>query len=209
MSKKKPPEIKEEFWDNYWNKLSKKAVMDKRLIQKRTKFFPSILSIEYRKFILPTAALILILFGLFLGKILFSPQEIHILQKNNEVFPHNKNAPYYTTINNHIDNLIPILTEYSNFQTTNKNNTDFLSVKKETLKNLLLQNYLLKRLADKKNDKQLKLLIDNLQLILLELINNNSTEEEKINNVKSLLNGDDMIFKMNLFKKNRSTWEVI
>ncbi len=206
MNNKKKPEMPEEFWDNYWNNLSEKAFLDKSVQNKNRNF--NLLLIKYRKLILPTAALILILFGLFMGKIFFSPREIQILPKSNTMFSNNKNSQFYTTVNNHIDNLKPIFAEYSNFQGTNEN-MDLLTVKKEILKKLLLQNYLLKRLADKNKNKQLKTLICDLQLILMELINISSTRDEKINNVKNLLDVSDVIFKMNLFKKNKSTWETI
>ena len=207
MSKRKRPEMKDEFWDNYWDNLSEKAFVDKPTFQEKARNSLSLLFVDHRKFAFPTAALVLILFGLLMGKILFSPDKTHIIQQNKKTFSNNlnrsgnKNSQYFMTVNNHMDNLKPIFTEYSNYQASNENDAEFLSIKKELLKKLLLQNYLLKRMADKKNDPQLKTLIEDLQLILMEIINSGGTGNEKIDSVKHMLDSNDVIFKMNMLKK--------
>ncbi len=207
MEKRKRPEMKEEFWDNYWNNLSEKAFLDKPTIQERIRTSMSILLVDHRKFAIPTAALVLILFGLFLGKMLFSPESSSILQNNNQIISNSsnnsidKNSRYYSMVNNHMDDLKPIFAEYSNYQASDESGSEFLSIKKDLLKKLMLQNYLLKRVADKNNDPQLKSLIEDLQLILLEIINDSSTGNEKIKSVKYMLNGSDVLFKMNMLKK--------
>jgi len=213
MKKRKQPEIKEEFWDNYWENLSEKAFLQKPTIQDKLREYLSVLYMDHKKFVLPAAAALLILFGLFLGKIFFSPESPQLLKKTNTLkiyssVKYSKNdSGYYSMVNNHIDSIKPIFAEYKNYQVSEEQDSDLLLIKKEMLKKLILQNYLLKRIAAKKNDSQLKSVIEDLELILLEILNGSSEEEEKINSVKYMLDGSDILFKMNMLRKKKKLYK--
>ncbi len=64
-------------------------------------------------------------------------------------------------------------------------------------------------MANEKDDPQLKNLIEDLQLILMEMINDGSNGKEKIESVKDILEGNDVLFKMNMLKnENRFNKKV-
>ena len=212
VNKRKRPEISEDYWDSYWDKLEKKGLPKPKTDSKimRLGQHLTLMISDYRKLAYPAAAVLLVLFGIFLGKVFFSTDNGQLIiprtdrpfvQSSSEL---NSQFRYQPIISNHIDSVKPIFAEYANYRPDEEQGTDLLVVKKSLLKKLVLQNYYLKRIAKKTDDAQLKSVIEDMEFILLEMINSGESETEKINSVKFMLNGSDLLFKMNMLKKRET-----
>jgi hypothetical protein len=103
----------------------------------------------------------------------------------------------------HFDNLTPLLIDYSNYTSEEREDTaeETILVEKNTVKKLLIENQLLKRLVAKADNISVKQLMDELELILLEISNSNGDKDEIRRAVQQLIKDNDILFKMKVLNK--------
>lgn len=102
------------------------------------------------------------------------------------------------SLNDHFESLKPLLVEYANY--TNEGNTkETVTMDKEILENLLIQNYLLKKIVAESNPSAQEILED-LDLVLREIKNHRSDDKTASSLIKNLIQERDILFKMDVLK---------
>lgn len=109
-------------------------------------------------------------------------------------------TPQYVqqSLNEHFDNLKPLLVEYANY-TNEGNGKETVTVDKEILKNLIIQNYLLKKIVAE-SDPSAQEILEDLDLVLREIKNHRSDDSSASALIKDLIHERDILFKMNVLK---------
>jgi len=102
------------------------------------------------------------------------------------------------SLNDHFENLKPLLVEYANY-TNEGNGKETVTLDKEALKNLLIQNYLLKKIVAESNPSAQEILED-LDLVLREIKNQKSDDTTASSLIKDLIHERDILFKMDVLK---------
>lgn len=214
MDQRQRPEMAEEFWDSYMLRLQEKLEetekKEKKKIWSWLKKWWENLSFDMQRFrwaLYPAAALLLVVLGIAIGRYLYLPP---VPGKGEELISsalplERKISP---AVADHFENLQPMLIDYANY-TPGENETsqeELVTVDKKTLKKLVLQNYLLKKIAARENDLSLKQLLVDLEMILLEISNieSNSGRKETIRRVRDILDNSDILFKMKVYNKHKN-----
>jgi len=104
----------------------------------------------------------------------------------------------HQSLNDHFENLKPLLVEYANF-TNEGNGKETVTLNKEALENLLIQNYLLKKIVAESNPSAQEILED-LDLVLREIKNQKSDDTTASSLIKDLIHERDILFKMDVLK---------
>lgn len=201
MERRVQPEMSEEFWDNFMPGLNKK--LDEAEEKVPAKTGPGLFKLPFninlnikfdtRWLLYPAAAMLLLVSGIIIGRFLYSPSGQDFL--NNPLSSVRKTGP---DVSEHFDNLQPVLIDYSNYtqvQPAGGATPGTVAVDKGILKRLMLENQLLKKAAGRSNDPALKQLMEDLEMILLELNNAGSIE-----GVQEMLDRNDILFKMKVFR---------
>ena len=104
------------------------------------------------------------------------------------------------SLQEHFESLKPVLVEYANYSPSEEREGT-ITIDKEILEGLLLQNYLLKRaLVDQKNPA-LQELLEDVDLILREVTNLRNGDKPTLSLIKDTINQRDILFKMEIFQK--------
>lgn len=102
------------------------------------------------------------------------------------------------SLNDHFETLKPLLVSYANYS-AEENGREAITLDKEIVKNLLIQNYLLKKLVIR-SDPSAADLLDDLDLVLREIKNMPSDDTWAPSQVKELIHERDILFKMDILK---------
>lgn len=219
MDQRQRPEMAEEFWDSYMLRLQEKLEeaenKEKKKIWSWLKKWWENFSFDIQRFrwvLYPSAALLLVVLGIAIGRYLYLPS---VPGKGEELISsalplERKISP---AVADHFEDLRPMLIDYANY-TPGENETseeELVTVDKKTLKKLVLQNYLLKKSAARENDLSLKQLLVDLEMILLEISNiePNSGRKETIRRVRDILDESDILFKMKVYNKQKNNRKTL
>jgi hypothetical protein len=221
MDQRQRPEMGEEFWDSYYLQLLEKMKKEEKVSliksfwESRTLFSKRVLAAggKIRRWVLyPAAALLLVVLGIAIGRYLYLPS---VPGKGEELISsalplERKISP---AVADHFEDLRPMLIDYANY-TPEENETseeELVTVDKKTLKKLVLQNYLLKKIAARENDLSLKQLLVDLEMILLEISNieTNGGRKETIRRVRDILDESDILFKMKVYNKHKNNRKTL
>jgi hypothetical protein len=219
MDQRQRPEMAEEFWDSYMLRLQEKLNEAEKKEKKKIwswlkKWWENFnFDIQLLRWVLyPAAALLLVVLGIAIGRYLYLPS---VPGKGEELISsalplERKISP---AVADHFGNLRPMLIDYANY-TAGENETseeELVTVDKKTLKKLVLQNYLLKKIAARENDLSLKQLLVDLEMILLEISNieTNSGRKETIRRVRDILDQCDILFKMKVYNKHKNNRKTL
>jgi len=104
------------------------------------------------------------------------------------------------SLQEHFESLKPVLTEYANY-TPSEERDGTITVDKEILKGLLLQNYLLKRALASQKNPALQELLEDVDLILIEATNLRNGDKPTLSLIKNTINQRDILFNMEIFQK--------
>lgn len=143
----------------------------------------------------PVAAVAVFVFalGIFLGR--FWQTEKTILDSPP---PHSLNY-LDKSLQEHFDNLKPLLIEYANYS-PGVTNGDQIVMDRKMVQGLLIQNFLLmKTLA--KNNPGSALLLEDIELVLREITNLESGDNFTQSLIKELIDQRDILFKMEILQK--------
>jgi len=102
------------------------------------------------------------------------------------------------SLSEHLETLKPLLVSYANYS-AEENGRDMMTLDKEIVKNLLIQNYLLKKLVIE-SDPSAAELLDDLDLVLREIKNMPSDDTWAPSQVKEFIHEREILFKMDILK---------
>lgn len=131
--------------------------------------------------------------GLFIGRF-WSPSRRPVLAKTDL-----SNQYAKLTMQEHFDNLKPLLVEYSNYAGS-ENGDSSIVIDKEILRSLLIQNYLLMRMVAN-NDPSAAALLEDIDLVLREITNLERGDKNAPSMVKELIDQREILFKMEVMQK--------
>ncbi|UCH98082.1 MAG: hypothetical protein JSV88_14850, partial [Candidatus Aminicenantes bacterium] len=158
---------------------------------------------KIRRWVLyPVAALLLVVIGITIGRYLYLPS---VPERGVE------ERKISAAAVEHFETLRPLLIDCANYtvQEASSGEEGFVLIDKKTLKKLALQNHLLKRIAARGSDVVLTQLLEELEMILLEISNAETGEDngdnagrETIGRVRDILKRNDTLFKMKIYNKS-------
>jgi hypothetical protein len=224
MDQRRRPEMKEDYWETYTLQLQEKIAQASRHQDPKKVFRTIFQTIErfagaFRNFtgrgrigwaLYPAAALLLILIGIAIGRYLYLPSGLPLNENDvllSRVSPGRTGGTGGNQLSpataEHFENLRPLLIDYSNYpvKQDSSNPGKYVLVENETLKQLILQNYLLKKIADRENNSDLTQLFQALEMILLEISNTDANEKDTVRRVQDILKQNDILFKMKIYNK--------
>ncbi len=144
----------------------------------------------------PAAAAVVLIFtvGLFIGRIWPPAQPDAMAEDAVQA----AGLPQFT-LQDHFDNLKPLLAEYANSPTTEAAD-DRVLVDRRLIQTLLVQNYMLMRMVAQ-NDPQAADLLEDLDLVLREIKNIERGDPEAPGMIRRLIQSRDILFKINVLQK--------
>lgn len=213
MNKRQRPQMSDAFWDNYSLRLEEKldaaAAADEQKQATKTagwKRWAGNFDFKIHWVLYPAAAVAILAVGIAIGQYLSLHTEKDIV--NTAISSLRQLSP---AVAEHFENIRPLLLDYANSspQDSKTAPAETVLVEKSTVKKLLLENQLLKRLMAKNNNITVKELMDELELILLELANDSGNGEETRRAVQQLIKENDVLFKIKtLAKKDKNTLTI-
>ncbi len=102
------------------------------------------------------------------------------------------------SLNEHLETLKPLLVSYANYS-AEENDRETMTLDKEIVRNLLIQNYLLKKLVIE-SDPSTGELLEDLDLVLREIKNMPSEDKWAPSQVKELIREREILFKIDILK---------
>jgi hypothetical protein len=182
----KRAEIPEANWERAWEGISS-TVKEKPKRQMSLLLFP--------KWVYAAAAIVFVFaLGIIIGSLWFPA-----LQKG----PLPQKAPLVSmdqSLQQHFESLKPVLVEYANYSPAEERNGT-ITINKEILQGLLIQNYLLKRAIASQKNQALQELLEDVDLILREVTNLRNGDKPTLSLIKDTINQRDILFKMEIFQK--------
>ncbi len=205
MDKRQRPQMSEEFWDNYYYRLEEKldAAEEEEIpavkVSGRRRWLGDF-DFKVRWALYPAAAVVILVVGIAIGQYFSRVPGNNIV--DTAISSMRQLSP---AVAQHFDNMRPLLLDYSNYtpeKSVEKGPApeETVLVEKSTVKKLLLENQLLKRVVAKEKNITVKLLMDELELILLEVSNSEADSEETRRAVQKLIKENDILFKMKVLK---------
>jgi hypothetical protein len=171
-------------WEKCWREIGAGTQVEPRK-QKRFLLVP--------RWVYATAALVLVFaLGALIGKYWFFPSQESPLE------PGISQGSMNLTLNEYIDEIKPIMIEYANYTEPEEGEETILTDEK-VVRNLLIQNLLLKDLIAKSNPSLIPLLED-LDIILKELSNMRRGDELTPSMIKEFIHEREILFKMEIIQ---------
>ena len=172
-------ETPEAQWEKCWNTID--AEIKKK--QRKQKSF-----LSFPKWGYATAAMILVfLVGLYIGRIAFLPSQ-------------SKGAPlegtqsaWDPTLQEHLESLKPVLVEYANYTGSEEKGT--ITMDKELVRSLIIQNILLKRMIAEKNPS-VKQLLEDVDLVLREIANQEDDDTDTLAMIQEIIQERGILYEI-------------
>jgi hypothetical protein len=179
LDETKTTKIPEAQWERSWNTINTE-------IKKRQSKQKSFLS--FPKWGYAAAAMILVfLVGLYIGRIAFLPSQ-------------SKGAPlegtqsaWDPTLQEHLESLKPVLVEYANYTGSEEKGT--ITMDKELVRSLIIQNILLKRMIAEKNPS-VKQLLEDVDLVLREIANQEDDDTDTLAMIQELIQERGILYEI-------------
>lgn len=212
MEKRVRPEPGPEFWDNYWDKLARR--MDKEEIlfpdrEKRWKSFLRLAPAMPRWAYQSAAAVILIVVGIFIGRLVFTPDNARVSTADLGTGSADSGLgiELVQRTQNYIDRSKTMLLAIVNFDQENDDPYALsLPYQRQVSQELVQEAVWIKAgLADSK-ERRLQELVSDLEVILLQIANLEAESDlEAIELVKDGVENRGILLKINLADMRRST----
>lgn len=188
------PEPDQEFWGRYMDRL------EGRLDEMERGDNPAsraqwLRMRSWRRLIVPLTAAALLVIGVLVGRMsLRSPVGLKDRQSRETLAVADSKAGsgQPVILQAHLGRMEPLLLDLSNREAEAGSQ---VVVGERVLRDLLMQNYLLKRLVDRQSDEAQKKLLDDLELILLEMQNPDSS------GAREIVQGSDVLFELRLMRQ--------
>jgi hypothetical protein len=207
MDKRQRPKMSDQFWDNFSlqmeDKINKQAntyaneMKADKAPKARKPFWSRAPWLLY-----PATALAILVLGIGIGRYMSqNPSQTFVDATISSI---QRISP---KVAEHFDNIRPLLIDYANYSTPAENEayiggtSGSVMVDKEIIRQLLLENQLLKQMVTRENNISVKELLEELELVLLELSNSNGNKDETNKTVQQIINENDLLFKIKVLKK--------
>ncbi len=170
-------------WEKCWREIGAGVQVEPR---KQKSFFLA------PRWVYAAAALFLVfVLGALIGRYWFFPSQEAPLE------PGISQGSINLALNEYIESIKPILIEYANYTTPEEEET--ITIDKEAVRSLLIQNLLLKDLIAK-SDPSLIPFLEDLDIILKELSNMRSGDELTPSMIKELIHEREILFKIEILQ---------
>jgi hypothetical protein len=185
LDETKTEDVPEANWEKCWNTIDS-GIQGKE--HKKRSFFLAPPRWAY------AAAVLLIVFavGFFLGRIVFLQPG-----KGGPVQLEGSQSAMFPSIQEHFQSLKPLLVEYANYTASPGNGT--IAIDKNIVRNLIIQNILLKRLiADE--DPSMKEILEDVDLVLREIANQEGDDAHTLSMIKELIQERGIMYEIEVTK---------
>ncbi len=183
LDETKTEKVPEANWEKCWNMIDEEIHRKERK-EKRFLLFP--------KWAYVSAALIIVFgVGLFIGRLVFQP--VQSTSTATESTP----SALYPSIQEHFESLKPVLIEYANYTSSAEDGS--ITVDKDLIRNLIIQNILLKRMIAEKNPS-VKQLLEDVDLVLREIANHEEEDPDSLSMIKELIQETGILFELEVSK---------
>lgn len=211
MDRRHQPEMSEEFWDNFRPNLqisineseAQTQPMGMGLSWLRQWWKGLNFKFDSRWILYPAAAMLVVVSGIVIGRYMYSPTGQDYV--DSPVMAMSNTNP---AVAEHFEDLRPMLVDYSNYSPQDEDEgSDEVLVDRETLKQLIVRNRLLKKMVERGKDANTMQLLEDLEMILLELSNSgtDSNNSETVETVQEMLKDYNVLFKMKVVNKKRKS----
>jgi hypothetical protein len=183
LDETKTDDIPEPNWEKCWVRIEPDIQAKKH----RPWSVPSIPKWAYA-----TAALILVFaVGLFVGRMTFLPG------LNRSRPPEGSQSAVYPSVQEHLENLTPLLVEYANYTPSAEDGK--ITIDQKLVRSLIIQNILLKRMIAEKNPNLTRLLED-VDLVLREIANLEEEDSDSFAMIKELIQQRGILYEIEVTK---------
>jgi len=184
LDETKTENIPEANWGKCWNTIDV-GIQGKGRKKKSFFLFP-------RWAYASAALLIVFTVGFFFGRLaLFQPA------KSSSALLEGSQSAMDPTIQEHFESLKPVLVEYANYTSSPGNGT--ITIDKNIVRNLIIQNILLKRMiADE--DPSLKEILEDVDLVLREIANQEGDDADTLAMIKALIQERGILYELEVSK---------
>ncbi len=183
LDETKAEKAPEANWERCWNTIDVEIHRKKRK-EKRFLLFP--------KWAYVSAALIIVFgVGLFIGRLVLQPVE------STSTPTESIQSALYPSIQEHFESLKPVLIEYANYTSSAEDGS--ITVDKDLIRNLIIQNILLKRMIAEKNPS-VKQLLEDVDLVLREIANHEEEDHDSLSMIKELIQERGILFELEVSK---------
>ncbi len=184
LDETKTDDVPEANWENCWNTIDVR-IQDKEHKKKSFLLYP-------RWAYASAALLIVFTVGFFLGRIAFLQPG-----KSSPVQLEGSQSAMYPSIQEHFESLKPVLVEYANYTASPENGT--ITIDKNIVRNLIIQNILLKRLIADENPATREILED-VDLVLREIANQEGDDAHTLSMIKELIQERGILYELEVSK---------
>jgi hypothetical protein len=179
----KTTEVPEAKWEKCWNTINTEI---KKKQRKQEKFF------SFPKWAYASAALIFVfIVGLYIGRIAFLPSQ------STRAPLEGTQSALNPSIQEHFESLKPVLVEYANYTGSEENG--IITIDKELVRSLIIQNILLKRMIAEKNPP-VKQLLEDVDLVLREIANQEDGDADTLAMIKDLIQQRGILYEIEVSK---------
>lgn len=183
LNETKTTEVPEVQWAKCWNTINA-AIKKKQRKQKSFLSFP--------KWVYATAALIFVfIVGLYIGRVAFLPSQ------STRAPLEGTQSALNPSLQEHLESLKPVLVEYANYTGSEENGT--ITIDKELVRNLIIQNILLKRMIAEKNPP-VKQLLEDVDLVLREIANQEDGDANTLSMIRELIQQRGILYEIEVSK---------
>jgi hypothetical protein len=184
LDETKTDDIPEANWEKCWNTIDV-GIQGKEHKKKSFLLYP-------RWAYASAALLIVFAVGFFFGRIAFLQPG-----KSSPVQLDGSQSAMYPSIQEHFESLKPVLVEYANYTASLENGT--IMIDKNIVRNLIIQNILLKRMiADE--DPSLKEILEDVDLVLREIANQEGDDADTLAMIKELIQERGIMYEIEVSK---------
>jgi len=177
-------DIPEADWEKCWSSIDEKISAPEKKRRNLFWFFP--------KWAYTAAALMCVLIiGFIIGRTTFAPGS-DISSMTGET-----RGAFYMSLQEHFDDLKPLLMEVSHYREDKDKQT--ITLDKNLVGSLLVQNILLKRLASERNPNAHQLLED-IELILREITNMDEKGKGTLLRIRDFINSQELLSSIEVFR---------
>jgi hypothetical protein len=183
LDETKTTEVPEAKWEKCWNTINTEI---KKKQRKQEKFF------SFPKWAYASAALIFVfIVGLYIGRIAFLPSQ------STRAPLEGTQSALNPSIQEHFESLKPVLVEYANYTGSEENG--IITIDKELVRSLIIQNILLKRMIAEKNPP-VKQLLEDVDLVLREIANQEDGDADTLAMIKDLIQQRGILYEIEVSK---------
>lgn len=136
-----------------------------------------------------TGSLFIFILGIFVGKYFISPSPRNMLVRLESP------EHLHFVLQEHFENIKPVLIEYANFSVSEEGSMDIL-LDKEFVSGLMKRNRLIKEHIPRDRNTYLKQLLDELEVILREISALTKEKPESLFYIKKMIKEKEILFKL-------------